>query len=522
MNTCDIKNIMSENPQLRDKLFARGFYFTDDKVNDFNYPFYGLWKKEKISNYTIMVNPKQTYYIKSLNGKSLILIGHAYNPFSLIADENIILQELLDAEGSTKFWNTFNELTGVFTLIGIHNKQVYLVGDPSCMQCAFYTNRNEHIYIASHTCLLGDLLSLDWNPYVKKMSQYRFFHLLGNALPGNLTQFSEVERMVPNHYIVFSNNKTEVKRFYWPISSDKVNTEIEREAAYILHNNLKLIALKWNKPAISMTGGCDSKTTLACANGLYDKFSYFSYISSESEAVDAKAAHEICINLGLEHTVYNISEHDTDFDGIEETRHILEWNTGDIIPINRNDVRKRKFFEDILDFDVEVKSWGSEIGRSYYSKRFNGRKNFGIMPTPRKCTTLYKFFLNNRKLVRETDRVFGDYLDKYFEQAKTNSVQWQEQFFWEYRIPSWNGVVITGEHRYSFDITIPYNNRKLLELFLGASIDDRINDVIYRNIRQLMNPQIDKIGMSVTNLKHTKNRAKMENLYYILHSNAPF
>lgn len=522
MNTCDIKNIMSDNSKLRDKLFTRGFFFTDDKVDDIDYPFYGLWKKEIISDYTLMVSPKQKYYIKSLNGQSLIIIGHAYNPFSMVADEKIILQQLLEAKASTEFWRIFNELTGVFTLIGLQNGKVYFVGDPTCMQCVFYMNQNEHIYIASHTCLLGDLFSLRWDSYIKRLSQYRFFPLLGNALPGNLTQYSEVKRMIPNHYAVYSRNeKIKMKRFYWPVSLDKTNSEIELEAASILHNNLVLIAEKWDKPAISMTGGCDSKTTLACANGLYNQFSYFSYTSSESEDVDARAAHEICSALGLEHKIYHISQFDTDFERIEDTRHILEWNTGNILPINRNDVRKRKFFEDTSDFDVEVKSWASEIGRSYYSKRFNGRKNFGSVPTPRKCTTLYKFFANNRKLVKETDRVFQDYLERYFEQAKTNPVEWQEQLFWEYRISSWNGLVITGEHRYSFDITIPYNNRKLLELLLSASIEDRINDVIYKHIREIMNPRIDETGVSVTNLKHTKNRERAENIYYILHSRFP-
>ena len=73
--------------------------------------------------------------------------------------------------------------------------------------------------------------------------------------------------------------------------------------------------------------------------------------------------------------------------------------------------------------------------------------------------------------MRETDKVFKEYLDKYFEQAKKDAIEWQEQFFWEYRVPSWNGLVITGEHRYSFDITIPYNNRKLLAILLSAPLE---------------------------------------------------
>ena len=148
---------------------------------------------------------------------------------------------------------------------------------------------------------------------------------------------------------------------------------------------------------------------------------------------------------------------------------------------------------------------------------FNGRKDFGQM-TPRKCATLYKFFFHDRRLVKQTDKVFEKYIDRYFEQARENPVEWQEQFFWEFRVPSWNGLVITGEHRYSFDITIPYNNRRILELLLSAPIDDRITDRIYKDIREKMNPVIDQTGIAVTNLKHTERRERAENLYYIVHS----
>lgn len=135
---------------------------------------------------------------------------------------------------------------------------------------------------------------------------------------------------------------------------------------------------------------------------------------------------------------------------------------------------------------------------------------------------MYKFFFHNRKLVAKTDCVFEKYLKQFFELHPTNPVEWQDQFFWEFRVPSWNGLVITGEHRYSFDITIPYNNRVLLNLLLSASIEDRTNDTIYKQIREKMNPIIDSTGIAVTNLKHTRNREKVENIYYSIHSKIPF
>lgn len=469
----------------------------------------------------MIVSPKQKSYYVTNGDTTIYLVGHAYNPFTMVSEENTILTELIEqyseenlVKVSSLFWEKINELTGIFTIIIIDKGSVLIIGDASGMQTTFYTVNSGKIYVSSHTNLIGDLLDLDWDPYVVRLKNYRFFKLLGNALPGNLTQFAKVKRLIPNHYVKIEDRSVTVNRFYWPHRLEKTSEEIVDEVSEILHSNMMLISKKWEKPAISMTGGCDSKTTVACTNGLYDQFRYFSYSSSEAEKVDAEAAEKICKAIGLEHRTYIIPE---EVDNSEETAEILNWNTGNIRYSHHNDVRKRIVFADIEDFDVEVKSWASEIGRAYYSKRFHGRTEFGEM-TPRKCTTLYKFFFHNRRLVKQTDRVFEKYIRRYFEQSKMNPVEWQEQFFWEFRVPSWNGLVITGEHRYSFDITIPYNNRRIFELLLSAPIEDRISDRIYIDIREKMNPVIDQTGIAVTNLKHTERREKAENLYYSLHS----
>lgn len=520
-----VNNQLEKEQKFRENLYARGFLLSNADIDHRLFPFIGSWNMEQIGQVTLYVSPKQRYVTFYGDNATFILVGHAYNPFTKMDNESEILWGLDNHVVNRDFeplFDAVNELTGVFTLLWIIDGTIYVIGDASGMQTTFYTNNRELFYVSSHTNLLGEILNLKWDPYVERLTQYRFFKLLGNSLPGDLTQFSTVKRLVPNHFISFSNKKWECKRFYWPKSLDISYEEILNRCIEIMQNNVSLISKKWDKPAISMTGGCDSKTTLASAKGLYDKFSYFSYISSESERVDAEAAHKICERLKLKHKVFVIPDHDEDVPCVEETRKILRWNTGNIRDSNPNDVRKRAWFAENWPYDVEVKSWASEIGRAYYSKRFHNRVNFGKKPTPRRCTTLYKFFLHNRKLVKETDRIFSDYLSNYFEQSPDRPLPWQEQFFWEFRVPSWNGLVITGEHRYSFDITIPYNNRKLFELLLSVPLQARIEDRLYKDMRERMNPEIDKTGVFITNVKHTERRAQLEDIYWLLHANIVF
>lgn len=176
------------------------------------------------------------------------------------------------------------------------------------MQSTFFGVSNGLLYVSSHTNLIGDIANLEWDPYVKHLSQYKFFRMLGNSLPGDLSQFKEIKRMTPNFCALYKDGKWSNKRFYIPKVQKLSNDAIADEVARLLYNNMKLISSKWMKPAISCTGGCDSKTTLACTVGLYDKFGYFSYISNSSEKVDAMAAKTIINALGYEHKIYNIPQ----------------------------------------------------------------------------------------------------------------------------------------------------------------------------------------------------------------------
>lgn len=523
MTTEKIKDIVDKKTYLREKLFSFGFLLTDKNIESDKYPFYNNWNKENLDKYTLLVHKNQKYYIKKSNGKSFCLIGHAYNPFSNVYDENDILTVLYEAfeQGKESFFSKLNELSGIFTLI-VLGEEIWVVGDPTGIQTCFYGNVNGQFYVSSHCNLIGDLCGINVDPYIERLKNYKYFYLFGNLLPGDLSPFKEIKRLIPNHYVKKINDKLLIERFFVIETLKLTYKEIVNEVAQILNSSLSLIEKKWKNASISLSGGCDSKTTLACAKGLYEKFNYFSYISQDSEKVDAEAANKIGESLGLSHKIYNISDKDEDFQDIEDIKEILYWNGGGILYNNPNDIRKRCYFSNINDFDVEVKSWCSEIGRAYYSKRFNNRKNFGKKATPRKCTTLYKVFLHNRKLVKQTDAIFAEYIEKYFQIPKDNNLPWQEHFFWEYRVGAWNSVTITGEQRYSFDITIPYNNRKLLCLLLSTSIENRIDDKIYKEIRYLMNPDIDKTGIAVQNIKHTRKRAWLENLYYVFHSRVPF
>lgn len=95
-------------------------------------------------------------------------------------------------------------------------------------------------------------------------------------------------------------------------------------------------------------------------------------------------------------------------------------------------------------------------------------------------------------------------------------------FLWEVRYGSWGGQVITSEHKYSYDITIPYNNRNLIELLLSLPLEKRINDQVHQDLIACMNPLIDQTGITITNYNETSVRMWKEKLYYLVNTHIPW
>lgn len=523
----EMQSILDDNSKFRNLLFPYGFILTNDlSIDNSVYPFYNKWQNFDFCGYRFLLHSKQKIYTAYNDKCALALVGHAYNPLTDELSENILLDNLLEfyTESKEKFTEYFNMWTGTFVLFVFEKGHLHIYGDAAGMYTVFYGLHNKKFYCSSHSNLIGDVCKLDFDEYVNELINYRFYRLFGKSLPGDISPFKDFKRLIPNHFVTFNGQEFQKTRFFATENETPCKLtyeEIIEKSAQILSSSMNLICQKWDNAAISLSGGCDSKTTLCCTNGLYDKFRYFSYSSSDSEEVDAVAASKICRLLGLKHIRYDISTNDNDFENIEIIKKIMEYNSGSIGKDNSNDIRKRAFFINCNDFDVEVKSWVSEVARAYYHKRFN-KKRFPKKLTAKYATNLYKVFITNRKLIRKTDEIFERFLNEYYNTVDFNNYKWYDLLFWEFRMSSWNGLVITGEHRISSDITIPYNNRYLLQMMLSTPIDYRINDKIHKDIMKLKNTDIANCNISVVNVKHTKKRANFEKLYLSVFSKIRF
>ena len=94
-------------------------------------------------------------------------------------------------------------------------------------------------------------------------------------------------------------------------------------------------------------------------------------------------------------------------------------------------------------------------------------------------------------------------------------------FVWEMMHGGKCGLNI-GVMKSCFDITIPYNNRKFLDLLLRVPLEKRINDQLHLDMKKLMNKELFDMNIRVVNLNETNRRKKAINVYYTINTHLPF
>lgn len=522
-----LKQQLDSKKELRKHLFERGFLITDGDYQNLmvDYPFYGNWNVKNAEGFRFYTYKTVKSFFQTVNSVTFFLIGHAYNPYTMDADENSILCYIGEAYGTDEYFDRIDELTGLFIVGAVSGNKIEFTLDASGMQYGCYGTVDGKQYISSHMRLIGDLCNLETDDYVKRLVNYKWYHyMMGNYMPGDITCFKELKRIVCNTYVTFDGSAYQVDRFYprhaiKMCETDEEYVEVIREASRIMMNNMKLIPMKWKDPAISLTGGIDSNTTFAAANGQYDKYKTFSYISMYRESVDAEKAKQISDRFNVKHSVLKIPDSNEEIQDFEVYKAIIEHNDGDIGTYSDSDLRKKITLIQKDVCEVEVKSWISETVRAYAYKYF-GRTQFKPDLSPRDYSSLFKIFIGNRGLLKETDRFFEEYLKNT--QLKEHLYNYDESdfFVWEMMHGGKCGLDI-GVMKSCFDITIPYNNRKLLDTLLRVPLDKRISDQHHRDMKKYMNKELYDMNIRVVNLNETDRRKRLINKYYQINTHLP-
>ncbi len=522
----DIRIVLKEREDLRKYLFIRGFLMTDNPgIDGNNFPFFGEWKCTGLGNFYVWTHSDTGFYWVHKDGRIFFLFGHAYNPFTMEISESNILKRIAAHFGVSDFYDVISELTGIFVLGFMEGDKVSFLTDPSGIQSACSGIVNGTFYLTSHSQLVADILGLNMTPFVKELIRYKWYgRVLGPYLPADLTPFSELKRVVPNTKYSVADRRIYHKRFYplaglKQVQDENEYDEVIREAAGILKNGMTLVGKKWQNPWISLTGGIDSNTTFAAANGIYNRFRAFSYLSADKESIDCEAAKRIAAEFAVPWECYRIPTDPASLADYDIKRMIILHNNAHIAQTPENEIRKRIYLSEHLPADVEVKSWVSESIRAYWYKYY-GRRTMPPL-SGKLYRNLYKIFLLNRRLAHKLDRLFDQYIEEYEYDLIPSQYPPADMHYSEVSWGSWGGLNISEMKFYS-DITIVYNNRKFLDTLFRVPLTDRISDRHHLDMKKLLNNKLYNMGIRVVNQHETPFRAFCLNLVFTINMILPF
>ena len=468
-----LKQSLDNNKEYKHLLYRRGYIVTTNKqLSTAGFPFYGCWKSMRINDeYNLYIHEDQSSYFSEINNnQSILLVGHAYNPFSGEIDEYEIINHAFNEYTKSKraFFDYISELTGIHVIFVFDNSNVIAVQDCTAMEACYYGECNGNYYFLSHAGILGDIDTPTRNAYIHKLINSYCYNNWGTKyLPGDLSVYNELSRLGPNVYVSLIDGKYYLRRFYpykQHLEVDPKNKEVLEKIAELIKKSVTLCAEKWKRPAISLSGGLDSRTTFAASSGSFDKFYYYSFYCKQQEKDDAEAAHAICGAFDVEHTIYPITESNDDIDNFELFKRIVAHNEAYTHIPGDHEIRKYHFLSKLEDFDIELKSWASEIGRAYWEKRygFNLPENL----TPLDFSIFQTRFIGAPFLLRKSKKAYKEYLTKTELMAPPYNYEHTDFFYWEYRFGS-NGTTVTMEQQiFNFDVTMPMNNRKIMDMFL--------------------------------------------------------
>lgn len=520
----DIEALISEYPQYRDCLFARGYLLTNDQNIDPNeYPFYGEWKKATVYDYTVLVHKDETFFFADENDQTFLLIGHAYNPISMKWDENELIKDCAQYFESEQFFSIINEWTGAFALFVIDHSHHRITGltDATSMKMCNYTYHDAHYYISSHSQLLADILNLPMTSYAERIRKTKMYNTGMRWLPGNTTAYETVFRLGANLYAQFiDGGHVKTTRFYPIKPHPEINTQEQYddyvERIYqLLHNNLLLCTKKWEKPAISLTGGMDSGCTYACTKGITDSFKIFSFDCKDQERLDSEAAKEICKRTGTEHYQIYVSRNNNEIPDYGILCEIVDHNTSYVMNLSEEEVRKIIVLHSLNEFDVELKSDIAEIGRTFYDRKY-GMKMPKVF-NARQIAILQTRFFFMPKLQKETEDEYQKYLTSSGIERPLFNYEHSDLIYWEYRI-GLAAASCTLSMGMAHTMTFPYNNRALLELFLAFPHKMREQDYPQQSIMERKMPEMICPEAKVEDRYFGKYRILLEKVFFLYKS----
>ncbi|WP_109472746.1 hypothetical protein [Ornithinimicrobium cavernae] len=356
--------------------------------------------------------------------------------------------------------------------------EITVVPDCQATQAVFYSTR-AGIALGSQPALVAGAVGADPNPAsVRMMSDLRAARPRGVVfLPGTMTTHEDVLPLVPNHLLrirLGGRSAAVGHERFWPFQDRVEITDTSRvidEFVDYFREHTRLLCTI-DRPVVSLTGGRDSRTTLAAAlpHLRRDSFTFTYYnprdgLVGEGAPLDVFTANALSASVGVQHRVLRWRqppEGSVFAEIYDRTYPVRRGSTG----------AAHAMWADLPHDLVHLQSIGAELGTTFYTVRPDAPL------TPHR---LMEIVTGRSDLPAELEQqAFGDYLDyAQFTPSAIGGYDYHDVFYWEQRMGKW-GYLKYQDGDFAHRMLMPFNARGLIEIMQSLPYAQRADKVLLR------------------------------------------
>lgn len=468
-------------------LYKRGYLLSETRIA----PPVPTWTQKRIGRYHIYFDPDNLWSFQQEGSNWVALMGRAVDILHWSTDIEAIVGHLLVRMGVSgeDMLDYVDHLSGRFIIVYHTGNSTKLMTDAFGTRTAFYSLRTP-LMVASHCRIIADLLNSGECSRMAAIKRDRRWPLpSANGYPGLLTPFEGVHILTPNTLINLEQG--EVQRFYPREELPACDLpEVVEEVSVMLKRQLELLHDRCNL-AISLTGGVDTRTTLAAARDVAEEVLFVTYgYRGEQEQKDVPLRQHVTGKQSAGHVRrwYERERRDTSIDTLVATemadalelRHVrlcsdmgCQEDMGEFNRVlDRNVYRQHRrgtamaLLSSLPPNALHIRSNLSDIGKCFY--RHMGFRHLPL--TEERMAHAWRQMQD----IDPAIEAFGEFsLRTRFDTISNFGYDPYDMFYWEHRAATWLSLVLL-EQDVAFDTFELFNCRVLAEKVLSVPAEHRL------------------------------------------------
>ena len=446
-------------------LYRRQFLFAPRKIEDFPHP---DWTDVCVGESNrLYAHPDLPITQVAEGSMRLTLIGYMVDANETFSDDTQILRWILrKVIRENDIFEVTASIGGRWILIVDRPDGFFLFHDPCGLrQVYYYTDAEENIWCCTQTTLLSSFADLKKDDEVSKLLENARHK---NWLPGHLSEFVDVKKLLPNHVLNLESGN--VSRFWpkKPLGSIDLESGTNK-VSLLLKNCISNINHRFDL-SLPLTAGRDSRTIFAACKDIIEDVSVYTMLEPglEPDSLDIEYPKKLTKRAGVKHSLIPGQEPMEPWFADIYFKNVYNTNVSYWGPIAFGFVKGHP------ENRITLNGNCSEIGRCYYfldgnydPQRITGRYLANLAWTDHGLAV----------------KVLNDWLKDAKQIESQFNINALDLFYWEHRMGGWQAksqsICDIG-----LEIFSPFNNRLTLSTLLAVDKKYRIEPdfILYNEI----------------------------------------